>query len=123
MDEAADAWVTAGVFYSLPSAAVARSALEARGLAVQSVGIGLPGVQWQYMVAVGGIELRVPADCETTARALLGEGARPPLSESAAFWARPVWNTVVLILLFPIGLWPLWVRRQRCAPETEAPSI
>ena len=109
----ADALVTVAVLYSLPAAAVARSALEARGVPVVAVGGHVASVDWAYLVALGGIELRVPAAQEPAARALLAEGERPPLRESAAFRHRWIWNALVfLLLLIPVGAIPFWMRRQ-----------
>ena len=107
-----DAFVTVAVCYSLPAAVVARSALEARGVPTYATGQSFACIDWTLMVAIGGIDIRVPADCEADARALLGEGEPVPLRETSTFWARPLfWTALSVPAFFVLNLWPLWLRR------------
>jgi hypothetical protein len=74
---APDRFVVIGWAYGLPDGAVALSTLQAAGIPVHSSVWHVAGIASHWMVALGGADLRVPADLAPMALEILTETEEP----------------------------------------------
>jgi hypothetical protein len=75
--------------------------------------------RWNWLVALGGIEVMVLEPERDLALVLLAPVAIDARNaESDAFKLRPMWNCIgTLIAVVTLGLWmPFWIRHRRISP-------
>lgn len=95
---AADRFETLAWVYSQPELAVILSALEQEGIRVIAVGQGHAAVQWNWTIALGGVELRVPAVEAERARARFAD-FEPMPCRGGLFGGVPLVEIVILFFL------------------------
>ena len=106
MVRAADRFETLAWVYSQPELAVILSALEHEGIRAIAVGQGHAAVQWNWTIALGGVELRVRGDQAERARARFAD-AEPMWSRAGLFSrVRPVEIAILLFLCLFVGFAP-----------------
>jgi len=79
----------ARVVYSLPEAAVLVSKLQAYGIDAFAMPLHFASVSWHFLVAVGGIEIRVPARRYRLAVQLIADGGPFEAAGEAEMFRRP----------------------------------
>lgn len=114
-----DKLVIVHVCYSQPEALVCKSALEAAGIPVLIHSRETGAVAGHMMVALGGMQVMVPAAAEEEARAILEQAASvpadDPLPESTAFQQAPIRNSLWIVCGWMLGMiyMPTWLRKRR----------
>lgn len=115
---ASDGLATVHVCYSRPQAEVFTCMLKAYGIPAFINGGETAAVAGHLIVALGGLEIRVPSRFEADALSLLAQVEKDDsLPQSAAFNEKPLANTVMLLLGFVTGYIPSWLRYRKQSPE------
>lgn len=68
-----DGWVTVDLFFHPTDAHIAAGRVESEGIPVFLLGINHASVNWLLSIALGGIQLQVPAQFVADARTMLTE--------------------------------------------------
>lgn len=127
-------FVTIETLYFPWDAHIARGLLASEGIPAVVFGEHHVGAQWPWVIALGGVRLRVPADRTAEARAILArrdqgefedalveqEGLRPMVCQDCGFTEFVVtrsWTdaAMAVVLQFLTGVVYPVVREQRCA--------
>lgn len=97
-----DRLVTVAIGYGLAETATTVSYLEAHGVPVTTLPHHLASISWDMMVALRGMEIRVPERLGGAASVLLAESARLDVEVVAKpRWLQWLWRGVfVLLFLF-----------------------
>ena len=104
---AQDSFETVAIVYSQPELAVMRSMFAFYGIPTFAVGQGHASVLPTWMVALGGVQVRVAADAAADARALLSEVAERPQAVRP-YLIRNRWlNGVVVVLAWMFLFMPV----------------
>jgi hypothetical protein len=109
-----DAFVTVHVSYSVSEADVFCCMLKAYGIPALVHGREVAGNAGHLMVALGGMEIRVPAEHKRDAIQLLaGIEKDTALPESDAFKRRPLLSSLMLSFSVFFGAYvPGWLRKR-----------
>jgi hypothetical protein len=112
-----DSLVIVHVCYSRPEAEVALSALHAAGIPGFIHSREMNMLAGHFAVALGGMQIMVPAAAKDDAKAILGMAEKPAEAtpESAAFWWAPIRNTLWIVFGFLCGCVyiPAWICSRR----------
>lgn len=94
-----DRLVTVAIGYGFAETATTVSFLQAHGVPVTILPHHLPSVSWDMVVALGGMEIRVPARLGGAASILLAEIAEADaVVAEKPRWLRWVWRAVFVLL-------------------------
>jgi Na+/glutamate symporter len=108
------ALATVHVCYSKPEAEVLCCMLNAYGIPAFVMGGATAAVAGHLIVALGGLEIRVPESMEADALSLLAQVEQDTsLPESTAFKEKPIRNGLMLIVSFLTGYIPTWLRNRK----------
>ncbi|MEB2847061.1 hypothetical protein GAO09_15920 [Rhizobiales bacterium RZME27] len=101
-----DRLVTVAIGYGFAETATTAAYLEAHGVPVTTLPYHLASISWDMVVALKGMEIRVPARLAGAACVLLAEIARPNVPDgSTTGWAQ--WGRrIALVLIFLITYVP-----------------
>lgn len=102
-----DAFETVAIVYGQPEAAVLLALFAQHDILAEVVGARHAAVNPVWMVALGGIIVRVHAEALQEARALLSEIARQPQAVRRRLIDSPVLNGLLVVLACFMGLAPI----------------
>jgi len=102
-----DSYETVAITYSQPETAVMLSIFAFYDIPAYALGSGHASVAPTWMVALGGLQIRVHAEALDDARALLAEIAERPQAVRPFIIPEPILNGVIAVLSCGLGLMPV----------------
>lgn len=106
-----------GAAYDLPEALCLKSFLESQGIPTFINGLHHAQVDWWMIVALSGLEVRVPSDHADEVRDYMTAFRAEPShcqSASGCFWEKPIRSFVQLMIVsLMTGVPPLWARKRK----------
>ena len=113
-------FATVKICYSRPEMEVVCSMLAAHGIDSYVNGREMAAQDGQLLVAIGGMEVRVPSEYKRAALQLLDQTEDDAndevagIPESRAFWDRPLRNSMFLVFsLLTFEFVPIWLRDRK----------
>ncbi len=104
---AGDSYETVAITYSQPETAVMLSMFTFYDIPAYALGSGVASVIPTWMVALGGIQIRVHPESLDDARTLLTEIAQRPQAVRPWIIDEPILNGIISILACGLGLMPV----------------
>ena len=102
-----DSYETVAITYGQPETAVMLSMLTFYGIPAYALGSGHASVIPTWMVAFGGLQIRVHPEALDDARSLLAEIAQRPQAVRPLIIPEPILNGIIAVLSCFLGLMPV----------------